>query len=100
MKVDNSALTGESDPQTRSALCTNDNPLETANLAFSGTSVVDGSGQGVVIHTGDATVIGQLAGLVSGVQQEETPLTKEINRCVVVVVVVVVGGVCLGWKAG
>lgn len=38
MRVDNSSLTGESDPLLRSAECTNsDNPLETKNLAFFGT---------------------------------------------------------------
>merc|ERR1712226_1812676 len=33
-KVDNSSLTGESEPQTRSPEFTNENPLETRNLAF------------------------------------------------------------------
>ena len=34
MKVDNSSLTGETELLARSAECTNDNPLETNNLAF------------------------------------------------------------------
>jgi len=42
MKVDNSALTGESDPLLRSDKCTNDNMLETANMAFFGTLVKEG----------------------------------------------------------
>jgi len=33
-KVDNSSLTGESEPQSRSVDCTSHNPLETRNLAF------------------------------------------------------------------
>lgn len=33
-KVDNSSLTGESEPQTRSPDFTNENPLETRNIAF------------------------------------------------------------------
>ena len=36
MKVDNSALTGESEPLLRSVECTSENPLETTNLAFFG----------------------------------------------------------------
>ena len=41
-KVDNSSLTGESEPQTRSAECTHNNPLETKNLAFFSSSAVEG----------------------------------------------------------
>lgn len=41
-KVDNSSLTGESEPQTRSPECTHNNPLETKNLAFFSSSAVEG----------------------------------------------------------
>ena len=41
-KVDNSSLTGESEPQTRSIEFTNENPLETKNIAFSSTNAVEG----------------------------------------------------------
>ena len=59
MKVDNSSLTGESLLLMRSIECTNkENPLETKNLAFFGTLCKEGSGKGVVIFTGDRTVIG------------------------------------------
>lgn len=41
-KVDNSSLTGESEPQSRSPECTHSNPLETKNLAFFSSSAVEG----------------------------------------------------------
>ena len=41
-KVDNSSLTGESEPQSRGPELTNDNPLETRNLAFFSTYAVEG----------------------------------------------------------
>ena len=41
-QVDNSSLTGESEPQSRSADFTSDNPLETRNLAFFSTNAVEG----------------------------------------------------------
>lgn len=41
-KVDNSSLTGESEPQSRSPELTNDNPLETRNLAYFSTNCVEG----------------------------------------------------------
>ena len=42
-KVDNSSLTGESEPQSRVAEFTNENPLETRNLAFFSTNAVEGN---------------------------------------------------------
>ena len=42
-QVDNSSLTGESEPQSRSPEFTNDNPLETKNLAFFSTNAVEGN---------------------------------------------------------
>ncbi|VDO99853.1 unnamed protein product [Soboliphyme baturini] len=42
LKVDNSSLTGESEPQSRSTEFTSVNPLETANLAFFSTNAMEG----------------------------------------------------------
>jgi hypothetical protein len=42
LKLDNSSLTGESEPQARGTDYTNEDPLETANLAFCGTFAVEG----------------------------------------------------------
>lgn len=79
-KVDNSSLTGESEPQVRSPEMTNENPLETRNIAFFSTNCVEGTGKGIVIRTGDRTVMGRIAGLASGLQSEETPIAKEIQH--------------------
>jgi len=77
-KVDNSSLTGESEPQSRSAECTNDNPLETKNLAFFSTNAVEGTCTGIVVNIGDNTVMGRIAGLASGLKSDTTPIAKEI----------------------
>ena len=61
-KVDNSSLTGESEPQSRNAEYTNENPLETKNLAFFSTNAVEGTAKGVVVNIGDNTVMGRIAG--------------------------------------
>ena len=42
LQVDNSSLTGESEPQSRTPEFTNENPLETKNLAFFFTHAVEG----------------------------------------------------------
>lgn len=59
-------MTGESDPQPRSPEFTHIDPLQTQNLVFLSTLVVEGNGQGIVIKTGDRTLMGQIAYLVSG----------------------------------
>uniref|UniRef100_A0A8C0AU71 Sodium/potassium-transporting ATPase subunit alpha-2 n=1 Tax=Buteo japonicus TaxID=224669 RepID=A0A8C0AU71_9AVES len=46
-KVDNSSLTGESEPQTRSPEFTHENPLETRNICFFSTNCVEGESLGV-----------------------------------------------------
>merc|ERR1711910_14821 len=77
-KVDNSSLTGESEPQARTPEFTHDNPLETKNLAFFSTNAVEGTAVGMVVNIGDNTVMGRIAGLASGLESDETPIAKEI----------------------
>ncbi|XP_032898540.1 sodium/potassium-transporting ATPase subunit alpha-2 [Amblyraja radiata] len=79
-KVDNSSLTGESEPQTRSPEFTNENPLETRNIAFFSTNCVEGTARGVVIFTGDRTVMGRIATLASGLEVGQTPISMEIEH--------------------
>ena len=77
-KVDNSSLTGESEPQARSPEFTHENPLETKNLAFFSTNAVEGTAKGIVVNIGDYTVMGRIAGLASGLDTGDTPIAKEI----------------------
>merc|ERR1712241_936379 len=78
LKVDNSSLTGESEPQARSPEFTHENPLETKNLAFFSTNAVEGTAVGMVVNIGDNTVMGRIAGLASGLDTGDTPIAKEI----------------------
>merc|ERR1712115_422579 len=77
-KVDNSSLTGESEPQTRSPEFTHDNPLETRNIGFFSTNAVEGTAVGMVVNIGDNTVMGRIAGLASGLDTGDTPIAEEI----------------------
>lgn len=85
MKVNNASLTGESEDLIRKTDNTADNPLETANLAFFGTQCTVGTGTGVVINTGDNSVIGQIASLAQAAQTTQTPLSIEIHRFIRIV---------------
>uniref|UniRef100_UPI00358F61B2 sodium/potassium-transporting ATPase subunit alpha-3 n=1 Tax=Myxine glutinosa TaxID=7769 RepID=UPI00358F61B2 len=79
-KVDNSSLTGESEPQSRSPEYTNENPLETRNICFFSTNCVEGTARGIVVNTGDHTVMGRIATLASGLEVGRTPINIEIEH--------------------
>ncbi|XP_058864916.1 potassium-transporting ATPase alpha chain 1 [Acipenser ruthenus] len=81
-KVDNSSLTGESEPQSRTPEFTHENPLETKNIAFFSTTCLEGVATGIIINTGDRTIIGRIASLASGVGNEKTPIAIEIEHFV------------------
>ncbi|CAL8071426.1 unnamed protein product [Orchesella dallaii] len=82
LKVDNSALTGESEAVARSAECTHDNPLETKNLVFFSTSAIEGTGKGIVVNVGDKTLMGRIAGLASRLESSQTPIAREMDHFV------------------
>lgn len=85
MKVDNSSLTGEPEQLIRKAGETNNNILESENVAFFGTNCTAGSGVGIVFKTGDNSVIGRIASLSDSAEKKETPLSKEIARFILIV---------------
>ena len=58
LKVDNSSLTGESVPVSLRPDSSDPNHLESRNLAFYSTNVVEGTGTGLVIKTSGDTVMG------------------------------------------
>merc|ERR1712165_66258 len=90
LKVDNSSLTGESEPQARGPDFTNENPLETKNLAFFSTNAVEGTATGIVVNIGDNTVMGRIAGLASGLDSGQTPIAKEIEHFIHLITAVAV----------
>lgn len=90
LKVDHSALTGESEPQLRSLTATNKNPILSRNMVFSGTLVQNGSGKAVVVSTGDKTQIGKIAELTTGVQSEKSHMQKELGHFIKIISVIAI----------
>lgn len=80
--VDNSSLTGESEPQERTKDNDMQNPLEASNLMFNSTLCVSGEAYAIVIRTGDSTVLGQIARLTAGEEKMISPLAHEIDNFV------------------
>ena len=79
--TNNVPLTGESEPQPRSAETTKvveKAYLYSPNLVFMSTSVAKGQGKAVVYATGMKTQFGKIASLTQTIQEEDSPLQKEI----------------------
>lgn len=89
-KVDNSSLTGESEPQEREKDNSMTNPLEATNLVFNSTLITSGEAYGIVIRTGDDTVLGQIAHLTAGEKKTNSPLSREIENFVKVVATIAI----------
>ena len=82
LRVDESALTGESVPVEKSATATlpDDAPLgDRIDLAFMGTIVNYGRGRGVVSTTGMNTQMGKIAAMLNQVEDGQTPLQIKLD---------------------
>lgn len=82
LQIDESSLTGESVPVEKSLTpMPTDTPLaERANMAYTGSLVTFGRGQGVVVATGERTETGHLSQMMQQSHSLETPLTRKIDR--------------------
>ena len=83
LKVEESALTGESVPVEKDAavLAAADAPLgDRLNLAYMGTAVTYGRAVGVVVAAAMDTEMGKIAHQLTSTEKEVTPLQKKLNK--------------------
>ncbi len=80
LRIEEAMLTGESVPVEKSTepVAEHTNIGDRACLAYSGTLVTYGQGQGMVVATGDTTEIGRISGLLREVQVLTTPLLRQM----------------------
>jgi len=76
--VENSSFTGEPEPVELGLEKTDDEALHSKNLAFNSAMVVEGKGMGVVVRTGDLTMIGSIASLVGETKTGKSTLEAEV----------------------
>ncbi len=82
LTVDESALTGESVPvlKTSTALTSGNLALaDRTNMVFMGTSVSGGSGEAVIVATGEATEIGRIQMMAGTTERPVTPVELELE---------------------
>jgi Ca2+-transporting ATPase len=82
LRTREAALTGESMPVEKSPEPVSEGtPLgERTNMVYSGTDVVGGHGEAVVVETGMRTEVGRISTMLAGIRSEPTPLQKRLDR--------------------
>jgi len=82
LKVEESALTGESVPVDKEVATYNEEiPLaDRKNMVYMGTIVTYGRGKAIVVNTGMQTEIGQIATMIQQVEPESTPLQQKLEE--------------------
>jgi len=91
LEIEEAALTGESTPVGKSV-----DPVAGAavplgdriDMAYMNSTVTRGRGEMAVTATGMITEVGQISGMLGGLEQEKTPLTRQLDQLTVLVALV------------
>ncbi len=107
LQIEEGALTGESKVVTKltDSIADKAAPLaDRINLAFMGTTIMNGRGQFLVTDTGVATEMGKIGVLIDEAKNNDTPLEKKLarlGRLLLVIVLVLCAVIVLaGWLRG
>ncbi|MFB6398101.1 HAD-IC family P-type ATPase [Polymorphospora lycopeni] len=102
LRVDESALTGESVPVAKDqvALPAAVPVADRRNMAYSGTLTTAGSGAGITVATGAETELGQIHRLVGAAETLATPLTRKLARFSKVLTVVILALAAMTFAVG
>jgi Ca2+-transporting ATPase len=90
LEIEEAALTGESAPVLKSVEPVSGGEValgDRLDMAYMNSTVTRGRGEMVVTATGMATEVGEISGMLSQVQQEKTPLTRQLDQLTVVITI-------------
>ncbi|MET0885389.1 MAG: HAD-IC family P-type ATPase, partial [Mycetocola sp.] len=96
LEIEEAALTGESTPVLKSVEPVAGDEValgDRVDMAYMNSTVTRGRGEMIVTATGMATEVGQISGMLSSVQQEKTPLTRQLDQ--LTVLITIMAGVAL-----
>ena len=94
LKIEEAMLTGESIPAEKSTAAISEDNLTSGdqkNMTFMGTIVVSGRAKGIVVETGERTVLGQIAEKVRDTTSIKTPLQDKLERFAKLIGIVIIG---------
>ncbi|WP_445664691.1 cation-translocating P-type ATPase [Fodinibius sp. AD559] len=82
LQADESPLTGESMPVGKEAEPVEKDTVlgDRTSMLYKGTSITRGSGEGVVVSTGQETELGHISSLVEDAEEEQTPLEERLDK--------------------
>ena len=94
LKVDESALTGESVPVQKNSEVLKNNLIlqEQKNMLFLGTNITNGKCTGIVVSTGKNSELGKIAVSLNEIDRIETPLQlkiKELSKKITLIVFII-----------
>ena len=98
LEIEEAALTGESTPVEKSIdpVAGEAVPLgDRIDMAYMNSTVTRGRGEMVVTATGMTTEVGQISGMLSSLEQEKTPLTRQLDQLTVLVALVAAAALVL-----
>jgi Ca2+-transporting ATPase len=90
LEIEEAGLTGESTPVAKSTepVSGDDVPLgDRVDMAYMNSQVTRGRGEMVVTATGMDTEVGHISGMLAGVKQEKTPLTKQLDQLTILITI-------------
>ncbi|MEG9328324.1 cation-transporting P-type ATPase [Salinimicrobium catena] len=106
LKVDESPLTGESVPVDKNceAIKEEKQVADRTNIVYKGTAVTAGKGSALVFGTGMDTEVGNISSLVEEQEDDDTPLSKKLNKLTTnliwVILAMAAAFFVIGWLAG
>ena len=98
LEIEEAGLTGESTPVAKvvDPVTEENAPLgDRIDMAYMNSQVTRGRGEIVVTATGMSSEVGHISGMLSGVEQEKSPLTKQLDQLTVIITIMAAGALAL-----
>ena len=104
LQIDESLLTGESLPSQKSTKISQGKNEHASDKIYMGTMVTKGKGKAFTVATGMQTEMGKIAGMLTDITDEQTPLQKRLDQlgkyiaigCLAICTIVSVTGILRG----